>query len=114
MLGEAPSRRCSPRRGSPLGLAHYFVGCEVKGSERWKALALGRHTLADELPRRAADGDRLCWMGGRPLTPRPQERTAFAARRSKRGSYTTQHILEIALGALPFFKVDLPLAGYRS
>ena len=41
VLGEAPSRRCSPRRGSPLGLAHYFVGCEAKGCERWKALAYG-------------------------------------------------------------------------
>ena len=90
MLGEAPSRRCSPRRGSPLGLAHYFVGCEVKGSERWKALALGRHTRAEELLRRAADGDRLCLTGGRPLTPRPQERTAFAARRSKRGAFNNK------------------------
>ena len=34
MLGEAPSRRCSTRSGSSLGLAHYFVGCEAKGKAR--------------------------------------------------------------------------------
>ena len=78
------------------------LACEVKEASGGRRSRLGRHTLAEELLMRAADGDRPCWTGGRPLTPRPQERTAFAARRSKLVHLIHNIYIEIAAGALPF------------
>ena len=76
--------------GLPLGLHIILLDARSREASGGRRSRLGRHTLVEELPRRAADGDRLCWMGGRPLTPRPQERTAFAARRSKRGAFNNK------------------------